>query len=88
MNGSWKDLTETKKNSSADISPTTRTNAKIIRTCAGIKIYRQVKGIPNKANFSVEGNEIAWELLETQVPQRDCFLKLLMLQVYYKYLSN
>jgi hypothetical protein len=31
-----------------------RTNAKIIRTCAGIKIYRQVKGIPNKSNFSVE----------------------------------
>ena len=45
--GSWKDLTK-QKNSSADISPT-----------AG-QIYRQVKGIPNKANFSNEGNEVAW----------------------------
>jgi hypothetical protein len=35
--------------------------------------YRQVKGIPNKSNFSVEGNEIAWELLETQVPLRIVF---------------
>jgi hypothetical protein len=37
-------LNKTKK-IPADISPR-RTNAKIIRTCAGIKIYRQVKEYP------------------------------------------
>jgi hypothetical protein len=36
------------------------------------KIYRQVKGIPIN-QISVEGNEIVWELLETQVPLRDFF---------------
>jgi hypothetical protein len=35
---------------------------------AGIKIYRQVKGIPIKQIN--EGNEIAWEPLETQVLRR------------------
>jgi hypothetical protein len=56
--GSWKDLN--KKKFQRRYFSYRRTNAKIIRTCAGIKIYRQVKGIPNKSNFSVEGNEIAW----------------------------
>jgi hypothetical protein len=65
--GSWKDLTNKKMRRYFSYR---RTNAKIIRTWASK--YRQVKGIPNKSNFSV-GNEIAWELLETQVPLRDCF---------------
>jgi hypothetical protein len=45
------------------------------------KIYR-VKGIPNKSNFSVEGNEIAWGTIGNASTSEDCFLKLLMLQVY------
>jgi hypothetical protein len=49
-----------------------RTNAKIGLAQAS-KIYRQVKGIPNKSNFSVEGMKLLGELLETQVPLRDCF---------------
>jgi hypothetical protein len=61
--GSWKDLTK-QKNSSADISPTAGQMPRLGLAQAS-KIYRQVKGIPNKSNFSVEGNEIAWELLET-----------------------
>jgi hypothetical protein len=62
--GSWKDLTK-QKNSSADISPTAGQMPRLLGLAQASKIYRQVKGIPNKSNFSVEGNEIAWELLET-----------------------
>jgi hypothetical protein len=55
--GSWKDLTKQKK-SSTDISPTAGPCYKII-SLAGIKnIQTSVKGIPNKSNFSVEGNEM------------------------------
>jgi pyruvate/2-oxoglutarate/acetoin dehydrogenase E1 component/TPP-dependent pyruvate/acetoin dehydrogenase alpha subunit len=57
--GSWKDLTK-QKNSSADISPTAGQMPRLLGLAQASKIYRQVKGIPNKANFSVEGNEIAW----------------------------
>jgi hypothetical protein len=28
--------------------------------------HQITREIPNKSNFSVEGNEIAWELLETK----------------------
>ena len=57
--GSWKDLTK-QKNSSADISPTAGQMPRLLGLAQASKIYRQVKGIPNKSNFSVEGNEIAW----------------------------
>jgi pyruvate/2-oxoglutarate/acetoin dehydrogenase E1 component/TPP-dependent pyruvate/acetoin dehydrogenase alpha subunit len=57
--GSWKDLTK-QKNSSADISPTAGQMPRLLGLAQASKIYRQVNGIPNKANFSVEGNEIAW----------------------------
>ena len=57
--GSWKDLTK-QKNSSADISPTAGQMPRLLGLAQASKIYRQVKGIPNKANFSIEGNEIAW----------------------------
>jgi pyruvate/2-oxoglutarate/acetoin dehydrogenase E1 component/TPP-dependent pyruvate/acetoin dehydrogenase alpha subunit len=57
--GSWKNLTK-QKNSSADISPTAGQMPRLLGLAQASKIYRQVKGIPNKANFSIEGNEIAW----------------------------
>jgi hypothetical protein len=53
------DLTK-QKNSSADISPTAGQMPRLLGLAQASKIYRQVKGIPNKSNFSVEGNEIAW----------------------------
>ncbi|KIA86210.1 thiamine pyrophosphate-dependent enzyme [Flavobacterium sp. AED] len=57
--GSWKDLTK-QKNSSADISPTAAQMPRLLGLAQASKIYRQVSGITNAANFSVEGNEIAW----------------------------
>ena len=57
--GSWKNLTQ-QKNSSADISPTAGQMPRLLGLAQASKIYRQVKGIPSAANFSNEGNEIAW----------------------------
>ncbi|MNF26255.1 2-oxoisovalerate dehydrogenase subunit beta [compost metagenome] len=57
--GSWKNLTE-QKNSSADISPTAGQMPRLLGLAQASKIYRNVSGIKNAANFSVEGNEIAW----------------------------
>jgi TPP-dependent pyruvate/acetoin dehydrogenase alpha subunit len=57
-----------KKNSSADISPTAGQMPRLLGLAQASKIYRQVKGIPNKSNFSVEG-KIAWELLETSTSE-------------------
>ncbi|MDP3682216.1 MAG: thiamine pyrophosphate-dependent enzyme [Flavobacterium sp.] len=57
--GTWKNLTK-QKNSSADISPTAGQMPRLLGLAQASKIYRQVSGIPNAANFSNEGNEIAW----------------------------
>lgn len=57
--GTWKNLTK-QKNSSADISPTAAQMPRLLGLAQASKIYRQVSGIPNKANFSIDGNEIAW----------------------------
>lgn len=57
--GSWKNLTE-QKNSSSDISPTAAQMPRLLGLAYASKIYRQVSGITNAANFSNEGNEIAW----------------------------
>ncbi|OUD30599.1 thiamine pyrophosphate-dependent enzyme [Flavobacterium sp. FPG59] len=57
--GSWKDLTK-QKNSSSDISPTAGQMPRLLGLAQASKIYRQVSGIPNAANFSNQGNEIAW----------------------------
>ncbi len=57
--GSWKNLTK-QKNSSADISPTAGQMPRLLGLAQASKIYRQVPGIPNKENFSVDGNEVAW----------------------------
>ncbi|WP_310377260.1 thiamine pyrophosphate-dependent enzyme [Flavobacterium sp.] len=57
--GSWKNLSK-QKNSSADISPTAAQMPRLLGLAQASKIYRQVPGITNKANFSDNGNEIAW----------------------------
>nr|WP_315164143.1 thiamine pyrophosphate-dependent enzyme [uncultured Flavobacterium sp.] len=57
--GTWKDLTK-QKNSSADISPTAAQMPRLLGLAQASKIYRQVSGITNASNFSIEGNEIAW----------------------------
>ena len=57
--GSWKNLTK-QKNSSSDISPTAGQMPRLLGLAQASKIYRQVSGMPNADNFSVQGNEIAW----------------------------
>jgi pyruvate/2-oxoglutarate/acetoin dehydrogenase E1 component/TPP-dependent pyruvate/acetoin dehydrogenase alpha subunit len=57
--GSWKDLTK-QKNSSADISPTAAQMPRLLGLAQASKIYRNVPEIAKKANFSDNGNEIAW----------------------------
>jgi TPP-dependent pyruvate/acetoin dehydrogenase alpha subunit len=58
-NGNWKNLT-VQKNSSADISPTAGQMPRLLGLAQASKVYRNVHGIPNKTNFSINGNEIAW----------------------------
>ncbi len=57
--GTWKNLTK-QKNSSSDISPTAAQMPRLLGLAYASKIYRHVPGITNAANFSNEGNEIAW----------------------------
>ncbi len=57
--GSWKNLAK-QKNSSADISPTAAQMPRLLGLAQASKIYREVPGITNSANFSTNGNEIAW----------------------------
>ncbi|MDD3004646.1 alpha-ketoacid dehydrogenase subunit alpha/beta [Flavobacterium sp.] len=57
--GTWKNLTQ-QKNSSADISPTAGQMPRLLGLAQASKIYRNVNGINNKTNFSINGNEIAW----------------------------
>jgi pyruvate/2-oxoglutarate/acetoin dehydrogenase E1 component/TPP-dependent pyruvate/acetoin dehydrogenase alpha subunit len=57
--GSWKNLTK-QKNSSSDISPTAGQMPRLLGLAQASKIYRQIHGLPNADNFSVNGNEIAW----------------------------
>jgi len=58
-NGNWKNLI-LQKNSSADISPTAGQMPRLLGLAQASKIYRNVNGIPDKTNFSINGNEIAW----------------------------
>jgi len=57
--GSWRNLVE-QKNSSADISPTAGQMPRLLGLAQASKIFRNVKGLENKTNFSVNGNEVAW----------------------------
>ena len=58
-NGNWKNLT-LQKNSSSDISPTAGQMPRLLGLAQASKIYRNVTGIENKTNFSINGNEVAW----------------------------
>lgn len=58
-NGNWKNLT-LQKNSSSDISPTAGQMPRLLGLAQASKIYRNVLGIENKTNFSINGNEVAW----------------------------
>lgn len=58
-NGNWKNLTQ-QKNSSSDISPTAGQMPRLLGLAQASKIYRNVSGIENKTNFSINGNEVAW----------------------------
>ncbi len=58
-NGNWKNLTQ-QKNSSSDISPTAGQMPRLLGLAQASKIYRNVLGIENKTNFSINGNEVAW----------------------------
>ena len=57
--GSWKNLAA-QKNSSADISPTAGQMPRLLGLAQASKIFRNVKGIKDKTNFSINGNEVAW----------------------------
>lgn len=57
--GTWKNLTE-QKNSSADISPTAGQMPRLLGLAQASKVFRNLKGLENKTNFSKEGNEVAW----------------------------
>lgn len=58
-NGDWKNLT-LQKNSSADISPTAGQMPRLLGLAQASQIYRNVTGIHNKTNFSINGDEVAW----------------------------
>jgi len=57
--GSWKNLTA-QKNSSADISPTAGQMPRLLGLAQASKVFRNVKGLEEHTNFSVNGNEVAW----------------------------
>ncbi len=57
--GNWKNLT-IQKNSSSDISPTAGQMPRLVGLAQASKVYRDIRGIENKTNFSIFGNEIAW----------------------------
>lgn len=58
-NGDWKNLTK-QYNSSADISPTAGQMPRLLGLAQASKVYRNVKELENAANFSTQGNEVAW----------------------------
>lgn len=57
--GSWKNLTQ-QKNSSADISPTAGQMPRLLGLAQASKIFRNVKGLEDKTQYSIQGNEVAW----------------------------
>jgi len=58
-NGHWKNLVN-QKNSSADISPTGGQMPRLLGLAQASKMYRNIDGIKNKTDFSINGNEVAW----------------------------
>jgi pyruvate/2-oxoglutarate/acetoin dehydrogenase E1 component/TPP-dependent pyruvate/acetoin dehydrogenase alpha subunit len=58
-NGHWKNLVN-QKNSSADISPTGGQMPRLLGLAQASKMYRNIDGIRNRTDFSINGNEVAW----------------------------
>jgi len=58
-NGHWKKLSQ-QKNSSADISPTAGQMARLVGLAQASKVYRSLKDLSDRTDFSVNGNEIAF----------------------------
>ncbi len=82
--GSWKNLTQ-QYNSSSDISPTAAQMPRLLGLAQASKVYRALDNIPNKENFSIDGNEVAWGTIGNASTSEGVFLKPLMQQEYYKY---
>lgn len=57
--GSWKNLSEL-KNSSSDISPTAGQMPRLLGLAQASKIFRNVKEVNDRTQFSNHGNEVAW----------------------------
>lgn len=57
--GTWKNLTA-QKNSSADISPTAGQMPRLLGLAQASKIFRNVKGLEDRNDLSINGNEVAW----------------------------
>ncbi|MDX9847100.1 MAG: thiamine pyrophosphate-dependent enzyme [Tenuifilaceae bacterium] len=57
--GTWKDLTAI-KNSSSDISPTAGQMPRLLGLAWASKLYRENKNLHNQAQFSRQGNEVAF----------------------------
>ncbi len=57
--GHWKNLTE-QKNTAADTSPTASQMARAVGLAQASKVYREVEGIAQAAQFSKKGNEVTF----------------------------
>jgi pyruvate/2-oxoglutarate/acetoin dehydrogenase E1 component/TPP-dependent pyruvate/acetoin dehydrogenase alpha subunit len=57
--GTWKNLTS-QKNSSADISPTAGQMPRLLGLGLASKIFRNVKGLEDHNDLSLNGDEVAW----------------------------
>lgn len=58
-NGEWKELTQL-KNSSSDISPTAAQMPRLLGLAYASKLYRQNPDLQDFAQFSINGNEVAF----------------------------
>lgn len=57
--GRWRQLTA-QKNSSSDVSPTAAQMPRLVGLAYASKVYRALKDLSEKVNFSIAGNEVAW----------------------------
>lgn len=57
--GSWKNLLNI-KNSSADVSPTGSQMPRLVGLAYASRLYRELDGLKDKTNFSLNGDEIAF----------------------------
>ena len=71
--GSWKDLTK-QKNSSGDISCTAGQMPRLLGLAQASKVYRQLEDL-DAANFSEQGNEVAWGTIGNASTSEGMFLE-------------